>query len=349
MPRSDPEATARGYAEALPVIQQHASTVVCPGEPGLNCACRGGDKNLWNFLKWRWQRLFKEIPPASAYHFLLATNDPQFLRTNRSRATITWIGHSSLLVQLGGLNILTDPHFSERASPLTRFGPQRVVPAGLAFCELPAIDLVLISHNHYDHLDQITIRQLVQRQEGPRIRFVVPVGLGRLLNKWGARHVTELAWWDSLTTGPAMITAVPVQHWSRRGPFDGNQTRWAGFVVEAGGLRFFFNGDSGYSDAFKEIRNRLGAIDVAALPIGAYEPRWFMKDHHMDSEEAVQAHLDLEAGLSIALHWGTFILTDEALDQPPRRLQGVLRDRAIPESDFRVLQHGETLLLDGLF
>jgi len=307
---------------------------------------RSDDKNFWNFLKWRWQRLFKNLPPASAYDFPAGHHDPHFLQNNRSRPTATWIGQAPLLIQLGGLNLLTDPHFSSRASPVAWWGPQRVVPPGLALADLPNIDLVLISHNHYDHLDESSIRRLLQRPEGPQIRFVVPPGIAKLLIRWGAQRVTELAWWENLPIDRAEVTAVPVQHWSRRGLSDHCESGWAGFLVAAGGLRLLFVGDSGYADVFRQVRRRLGAVDIAALPIGAYEPRWFMRDHHMNPEEAVQAHLDLGADLSLALHWGTFILTDEPLDEPPQRLAAALRAQGIPAQRFPVLRHGETLLLD---
>lgn len=313
--------------------------------PGVDATC---GKTLRDLLRWRGQRLFKQTPTAADYDFPLGANDPDFLRANRSKPTITWIGQSTLLLQLAGLNLLTDPHFSKRASPFTCCGPQRVVPPGLALDDLPPIDLVLISHNHYDHLDRATIRRLLQRPEGARIRFVVPAGLGKTLQCWGARQITQLDWWQDLSVGPAVVSAVPVAHWSRRGLFDNCKTGWAGFVIEAGGLRCFFAGDSAYSEAFSQIRRRCGLIDLAALPIGAYEPRWFMKDHHMNPAEAVQAHLDLDATLSLALHWGTFILTDEPLDQPPQRLQQELRQRSLPSGAFRVLRHGETLSLDRL-
>lgn len=310
--------------------------------------CRNDDKNLGNFLRWRWQRLWKKIPAAADYDFPLADNDPHFLQTNRSRPTATWIGQSSLLIQLGGVNLLTDPHFSLRASPLPWLGPRRVVPPGLALADLPAIDGVLISHNHYDHLDKATIRQLLQRPEGPRIQFVVPEGLGELLAKWGAAQIRELPWWESRQMAAAKITAVPVRHWSRRGLTDHCASGWAGFLVDAGGFRLLFIGDSAYSDVFGEIRRRLGTVDIAALPIGAYEPRWFMRNHHMNPDEAVRAHRDLGADTSLALHWGTFILTDEPLDEPPQRLGAALRDQKLPHHQFRVLQHGETVFLDTL-
>jgi N-acyl-phosphatidylethanolamine-hydrolysing phospholipase D len=303
-------------------------------------------KSFRDFLRWRWERRRKEIPGPSAYDFPLAENDPPFLRGNRVLTTVTWIGQSTLLVQAGGVNILTDPHFSERASPLSWAGPKRVVPPGLSLEELPPIDLVLISHNHYDHLDDWSVRRLAARPGAEQTLFVAPLGLGSWLKERGARRVAEIDWWEEHSEGATTITAVPVQHWSRRGFFDGFATLWAGFVVETGPFRFFFNGDSGYSPDFAEIGRRLGPFDLAAQPIGAYEPRWFMAPYHMTPEEALQAHLDSGANLTVALHWGTFILTDEPLDEPPRRLSQALIEQKVSPESFRVLRHGETLILN---
>ncbi len=325
-----------------------------PGhDPALPHHTESGFRNLHHtdrkkfseFLRWRWERWRKEVPGPEAYDFPQAENDPEFLRNNRTLATVTWIGQSTLLVQVGGVNILTDPHFSERASPLSWAGPKRVAPPGLALEDLPPIDLVLVSHNHYDHLDDRTIRFLAARPGGDRTLFVAPLGLRSWLEKRGVSRVAEMDWWEERREGAATITAVPVQHWSRRGFFDGFATLWAGFVVQIGEFRFFFNGDSGYSPDFLEIGRRLGPFDLAAQPIGAYEPRWFMAPYHMTPEEALQAHLDSASRLSIALHWGTFILTDEPLDEPPRRLARALAEREIPAESFRVLRHGETLIM----
>jgi L-ascorbate metabolism protein UlaG (beta-lactamase superfamily) len=298
-----------------------------------------------DFLKWRWQRLFADIPGPEAYHFPLAANDPAFLRGNRTKNTLTWIGHATLLLQAGGKNILTDPHFSKRASPVQWAGPQRVAAPGIALDDLPAIDIVIISHDHYDSLDTQTVRLLAGRPGGEQTRFFVPLGLKRWFTDLGISRVTELAWWQSHGETGLTVTAVPAQHWSKRRLFGKDDALWCGWVVAAGDFRFLFVGDSGYSPIFKEIGRRLGLFDLAAIPIGAYEPRWFMKRHHVNPEEAVQVHLDVGAGKSVAMHWGTFILTDEPLDEPPGRLKQALVEKGLAPESFIVLRHGETIFL----
>lgn len=297
---------------------------------------------MGDFLRWRWRRFQKEIPPAEAYDFSLASGEAPGVDT------LTWVGQSTLLLRFGELALLTDPHFSDHASPLSWAGPKRVVPPGLSLGALPAIDLVLVSHNHYDHLDTETVRRLVERAGGEETWFIAPKGLKKWFSGKGVERVTELDWWEERRLGDATVTAVPVQHWSKRSLFNGFETLWAGYIVEAGEITFFFDGDSGYSPHFKEIRQHLGPIDLAALPIGAYAPRWFMKPYHMTPEEAVQAQADLGGPVSVALHWGTFILADEPLDEPPRRLRAELDRRGLPEDRFRVLQHGETLAFETL-
>ena len=297
-----------------------------------------------DFLKWRWQRLWKNIPTPSAYDFPVASNDPEFLRSNRTVTTLTWIGHATVLLQLDGQNILTDPHFSKRASPVSWAGPKRVVPPGLSLEELPLIDLVLISHDHYDALDDTTIKALFRREGGERTMFFVPLGLKDWFRRRGIDRVIELDWWQNRFHHGLEVVAVPVQHWSKRSPFARNQTLWAGWVVRSTNFSFFFAGDSGYTAHFKEIGQKYGPFDLAAIPIGAYEPRWFMKKHHMNPEEAVMVHQDVLARKSVAIHWGTFILTDEPLDEPPRALAKSLQDQGIGADQFLVLKHGETIM-----
>jgi len=299
-----------------------------------------------DFLKWRWQRLRQNRPEPEACGFPLAENDPAFLRSNTDKVTLTWIGHATLLLQLDGKNILTDPVFSQRASPVQWAGPKRVVPPGLAFENLPPIDMVVISHDHYDALDKPTIVKLHQRKGGADTVFFVPLGFKNWFRDLGVRNVVELDWWEARPQKGLIITAVPVQHWSKRGLFSRNKTLWAGWVIRSERFRFFFSGDSGYTPHFKEIGARMGPFDLAAIPIGAYEPRWFMGRHHMNPEEALQAHEDIKAKKSIGIHWGTFILTDETLDEPPQRLGAALKRKKNPVPDFVVLKHGQTIVLD---
>ncbi|MDP2647603.1 MAG: MBL fold metallo-hydrolase, partial [Desulfobacterales bacterium] len=257
--------------------------------------------------------------------------------------TLTWIGHATMLLQLKGINILTDPQYSERASPFQWTGPRRVVPPGLALDKTPPIHLVIISHDHYDSLDRPSLRKLYARKGGGETTFLVPLGLKRWFEAEGIRRVIELDWWDQYDYRDLKITAVPVQHWSQRRPFERNKTLWAGWVVQSADFRFFFAGDTGYAGIFKEIGSKLGPFDLSAIPIGAYEPRWFMRTFHVNPREAVRIHLDVRSKKSVAMHWGTFPLTDEPLDEPPGKLAEALKELRVPEEAFQVLQHGETL------
>jgi N-acyl-phosphatidylethanolamine-hydrolysing phospholipase D len=301
---------------------------------------------FFDFLKWRWNRLWKNTQRPEKYHFPLARNDPAFLKTNHEKITLTWIGHATVLLQLAGRNILTDPHFSKRASPVQWAGPQRVVPPGISLEDLPPIHIVVISHDHYDSLDKQTIIRLRKRKGGEQTLFLVPLGLRGWFNRLGISRVIELDWWDQHEQGPLRIVAVPVQHWSKRGLFTRNKTLWAGWVILTDNFRFFFVGDTGYSPLFREIGRKLGPFDLTAIPIGAYEPRWFMADHHITPEESLQIHQDVGSEKSVAIHWGTFILTDEPLDEPPKRLHRARREKRFLEEDFLILKHGETILLN---
>jgi L-ascorbate metabolism protein UlaG (beta-lactamase superfamily) len=260
--------------------------------------------------------------------------------------TVTWIGHATILLQMEGYNILTDPHFSKRASPVQWAGPERVAPLGLALEDLPPIDIVVISHDHYDSLDEQTIKKLRQRPGGEKTRFYVPLGLKNWFAIRGVDKVVVMDWWDRHQDGNLEIIAVPVQHWSKRSIFSRNKTLWAGWVINADALRFIFIGDTGYTAHFKEIWEKLGPFDLAAIPIGAYEPRWFMAKHHVNPAESVQIHKDIGSKKSVAIHWGTFILTDEPLDEPPKKLAAALQENQIPAEDFLVLKHGQTIILD---
>jgi L-ascorbate metabolism protein UlaG (beta-lactamase superfamily) len=255
---------------------------------------------------------------------------------------VTFVGHATFLIQVGTTNVLIDPVYSQRASPLSFAGPRRARAPGVPFDDLPAISLVLLSHNHYDHCDLGTL-QLLERRFHPPV--VTPLGNGRLLRSAGFRQVEEIDWWVAASAAPLPITLTPAQHFSARGPFDRNRALWGGFLIEAGGLRILHAGDSGYGPHFREIAERLGPIDLALLPIGAYEPRWFMKDIHMNPAEAVQAHLDLAARQSIAMHFGTFQLTPEGIDEPVRELANALRERGVPAERFRIVEVGESMRL----
>jgi L-ascorbate metabolism protein UlaG (beta-lactamase superfamily) len=263
-------------------------------------------------------------------------------RPGPDEVVITFIGHATFLIQVAAANVLIDPVYARRASPFSFAGPRRARAAGVRFDDLPPISLVLLSHNHYDHCDLDTLRLLERRFHPP---VVTPLGNGRLLRSAGFRLVEEIDWWETASAAPLPITLTRAQHFSARGPFDRNRALWGGFLIEAGGQRILHAGDSGYGPHFREIAARLGPIDLALLPIGAYEPRWFMKDIHMNPAEAVQAHLDLAARGSIAMHFGTFQLTPEGIDEPVRELAEALREHGVPAERFRAVEVGESVWL----
>lgn len=246
--------------------------------------------------------------------------------------SLTWVGHATWLVRLGGRAIVTDPVWSERLGP----GIRRNVAPGLSL-EDAAPDVVLVSHNHRDHLDAPSIERI-----GARAVYVVPEGLGSFFARRGARDVRELAWWADTEVGGARVTFVPSQHWSQRGAADQNETLWGGFVVEGEGRSVYFAGDTAYFSGFKEIGRRFPDLDAALLPIGAYDPEWFMRQQHMNPDDAMAAYRDLGARLLCAMHWGTFKLTDEPLDEPPRLLEAARVREGVPEDRVWVAAIGET-------
>lgn len=250
---------------------------------------------------------------------------------------LTWIGHAAFLVRMDGATFLTDPIFSRRASPLSFAGPARLVEPGVPLDALPKVDFVLLSHDHYDHADLPSIRALAARGA----RFFVPRGLGPLVRAAGG-EVTEREWWESAEVGPLRVHCVPARHFSGRGLTDRGRTLWAGWVVQGPSRRFYHAGDTGYFDAFAEIGRRLGPIDLAALPIGAYLPASIMRPVHMDPEEAVQAALDVASRTTVGMHWGTFDLTEEPLDEPPRRFRAEAARRGLAEDHVWVLAVGES-------
>lgn len=308
-----------------------------------------GGKPLSELLQWFADRAREGLPkpPTTVfpnYQFDLAKPDLEFLAKNRSAVTATWVGHATMLLQVGGLNIITDPHFSERAGPVQFAGPKRIAPLPVTLDQLPRIDIVLISHNHYDHLDTNSIKRLVAQPGGEPL-FLAPLGVDLWLKARGAQRVERFDWWDEKELLGARIGFVPAQHWSSRSPFDRNATLWGGFVVRKDDYSIYFAGDSGYSKDFADIGARYGGFDLALIPVGAYEPRWFMKDQHVNPEEAVRAHRDVRSRLSIGIHWGTFELTDEPLDQPVKDLREAMTKQSIASEAFVLFKHGETRVL----
>ena len=256
----------------------------------------------------------------------------------------TWIGHSSFLLRVGRFTLLTDPVFALHAGPFGRFGPRRVRSPGIRLDALPPVELILQSHNHYDHLDPAAHAELA-RAHAPMV--VTALGNRRYLPAPSRPRVSELDWWEAHEPLLGLrITAVPAQHFSARTPWDRDRALWCGFVVEAEGRSVYFAGDSGYGAHFAEIGRRFPGIDVALLPIGAYEPRWFMGPVHVDPAQAVQAHLDLGARTSVAMHFGTFQLTDEGIDAPVEELRTELDRRGIAHDGFRVPTTGGTITLE---
>jgi N-acyl-phosphatidylethanolamine-hydrolysing phospholipase D len=316
-------------------------------------------RSLADVLRWKWAAARHGLPPAPATPAPRVAPDLAFLGANAAAGAamapaVTWIGHASVMAQLGGLTLLTDPIFSERASPLPFAGPKRQVAPGLALAELPHIDLVLVSHNHYDHLDGPSVDTLAAQAGGAPL-FIVPLGLKPWLAARGIANAIELDWWQThriaTPAGAVDVMLSPAQHWSARGLADRMATLWGGFAVFAPDCHLFFAGDTGYSRDFDDLRERVaerqtpalgGGFDIALLPIGAYEPRWFMATQHVNPAEAVKIHRDLRAKRSLGVHWGTFQLTDEALDEPPRAMVREAQAAGLEDGAFFVLAVGET-------
>jgi L-ascorbate metabolism protein UlaG (beta-lactamase superfamily) len=259
-------------------------------------------------------------------------------RVGPGELRVTFVNHSTVLVQMDGFNALTDPIWSERCSPFSWAGPRRARPPGLRWEDLPPIDAVLISHNHYDHLDVATLQRLVQ---GHRPRIYAALGNGALLTSRGIRVTAELDWWQSADLAPGLkLTSVPSQHFSNRSITDRNRALWTGFVIQGGAGAVYFAGDTARGPHFEQIRSRLGPIRLALLPIGAFRPEWFMSPVHMSPSEALRAHQLVGAATSVAIHFGTFQLGDDGIDEPVQVLHQEMQ-RLSPPPRFWVLGFGE--------
>jgi L-ascorbate metabolism protein UlaG (beta-lactamase superfamily) len=254
----------------------------------------------------------------------------------------TWIGHSTVLIQTAGLNILTDPFFSKRASPFQFAGPKRIRDPGISIEGLPPIDLILLSHNHYDHLDAPALAAL-KNVHNPKL--ITTLNNGRYVKNYPC---TELDWRQSFEFGEVRITLMPALHWSKRSVYDTNKALWGAFVIETAGGIIYFAADTGYGtgETFREVKTKFGAPRLSLLPIGAYKPRWFMKPQHMNPDEAVQAHLDLGSAKSLAIHHGTVQLTDEAVDAPVLALAEAMARRKIEKADFIVSEIGQSIKIE---
>lgn len=299
---------------------------------------------LADFFKWK-----SASPKVERIAFPISKQVVNPKDKREPQNAVTWIGHATFLIEYAGLNILTDPHFSKRASPVQWAGPARTTQPALSIEDLPHIDVVVVSHDHYDHLDLNSVRALKQKQASKPPMYMVPLKVGRWLSRQGIKDWIELDWWQSTKHLGWQFTSVPVQHFSGRGAIQ-NNTLWAGWVLEApesSPYRLLFVGDSGYSSDFKEIGRRFAPFDLSLIPIGAYEPRWFMREVHVNPEEAVRIHLDVGSKKSIAMHWGSFILTDEPMDQPPLHLQQAKQKLNVEDSEFVVVDHGARIPIHG--
>jgi N-acyl-phosphatidylethanolamine-hydrolysing phospholipase D len=319
----------------------------------------GGFRNPWpggaqvgaaGLFRWLVQRVVNGRPPLPDPSVFPRRASSFFSpRAPRDGLTLTWVGHSTFLIQAGGLNLVTDPMWSRRASPVQFAGPRRLVGPGVDLPDLPPLDGVLISHNHYDHLDARTVRLLAERH--PQARWLAPLGLSSLLRRFGARQILELDWWEATRIDDVFISATPACHFSARGMGDRDRTLWCGWSVAAPAKRVFFAGDSGLHPEFRAIGDRYGPFHAALIPIGAYDPQWFMNPVHMNPEQAVLAYRALyearpplpeRPALMVPMHWGTFRLTDEPMEEPPVRAAAAWRAAGLDPANLWIPAHGET-------
>jgi N-acyl-phosphatidylethanolamine-hydrolysing phospholipase D len=255
-----------------------------------------------------------------------------------SVAQITWVGHATFLIQVGGKNILTDPIWSERASPLSFVGPKRHTRPGIEWKDLPPIDICLVSHTHYDHLDRPTIKRL-----GNKTHYIIPTNMTEWFRQLDITNTTELGWWKNERIGDITITSVPANHWSKRNLFGTGGAGWGGYIIESEASTIYFAGDTGaHEEYFKEIGKRFPHIDLSLIPIGAYHPQWIFGRYHVDPRGAVKIHKEVGSKQSFGMHWGTFKLTREPLDEPPKLLLEEVSKASLPKDEFTTMQIGET-------
>jgi N-acyl-phosphatidylethanolamine-hydrolysing phospholipase D len=326
-------------------------------KPAAHRARDGSFRNPWpesephglrDLLRWareRRRRTRAATPRQGA--FPVSTPIVSYPRAKETELAATWIGHSTVLLQIGGINVLTDPVFSQRAFPVQWAGPRRIMDPALSIDALPPLDVVMLSHNHYDHLDRSSVKRIARAH--PRATWVVPLGLGAYIRPWGAREIVELDWWQEVALGNLRVAATPARHFSARRIGDRNKSLWCGFAFAADGRRIYFAGDTAFHPEFGEISARCGPFDLLLIPIGAYDPRWFMERVHIDPEQAIRVYQDLVAPhagkplpLMLGIHWGTFRLTDEPLEEPPRRIVARWRDVGLPENRLWIARFGET-------
>jgi len=321
---------------------------------------RETNKDMWSVMTWMMngdpdtaetRDLFADVVTTDSRELIKCATVDHTSVNSIGTNHITWIGHATCLMHVDGMRILTDPMFSTYASAIQGLGPKRYMPPALEVEELPPVDVVLLSHTHYDHLDAGSAKRL-----GNAPLWIVPLGVKQSLENFGINNVVELDWWQTCTmeiekksgNGAATLeaTLTPAKHWTARSPFDKNTGLWGSFCVHSvtSGVRIFFGGDSAYCDVFKQIGERHGPFDLALLPIGAYKPRWFMKDVHCSPEEAVYMHTDLGAKQTLGVHWGTFHLADEDYIEPALDLARARTAAGLTSRDVFTLRHGDTLI-----
>jgi L-ascorbate metabolism protein UlaG (beta-lactamase superfamily) len=308
-----------------PISDHFDGTVFRNPEPVSHASIWKGLRYFFTTSPGPWD-VWRENPPASE------------IRERSRELRVTFINHATTLLQIDSLNILTDPTYSLRASPLAWIGPTRKHAPGIPLEELPPIDLVILSHNHYDHTDLPTLDSLATRYDP---QFIVGLGCGDLLKEIGITRIQELDWGASAQFGSISITGEQCRHFSGRGWSDRQKTLWMSYVIAGASSTVYFAGDTGYGSQFTSAGKRYGGFDLAMLPIGAYNPRWFMQTLHLNPEEAVMAHKELRARNSMGIHFGTFKLSEESQDDPIKDLATVKRERGIDEADFRTLYPGE--------
>ena len=301
-------------------------------------------------LRWRREARGANLPPDPDPRDLpVVRSDVARPRAAMSELRTTWLGHSTFLIQLAGLNFLTDPQLSDRASPVRWAGPKRVLPPPLSIDALPPIDAVLLSHDHYDHLDELTVRRLAARF-GDALEWFTPLAYRDWFASRGVKRVTELDWWGEAGirtgTGEARVRCLPAQHWTSRSPFSRLRRLWCSWAVAGEVRSVYFGGDSGWFPEYRRIGEAAGPFDLTLLPIGAYKPRWFMEASHMNPEDAVRAFLELGGGGTMGgMHWGTFRLTDEDPLEPPLRTREAWKAAGLSEARLWIPRHGETLVV----
>ena len=279
------------------------------------------EKSFQDLLKWATDDIETKID------YIEISNDWESLDFEKDDNYGVWVGHSTFLIKKNGITILTDPVFSDRASPFKNIGPKRLIPPAIPLKKLPEIDFITISHNHYDHLDIRSLKDLYLLNSSTI--FLVPAGDKKLLERQKIENVYEYEWWEGYLSDELKITFTPVQHWSKRGLFDRNKSLWGGWYFEFNDFSIFHAGDTGYSEDFKSTRMKLGSPKYAFIPIGAYDPEWFMAESHVNPEDAVQIMLDLGAENSFGMHWATFKLTDEDTLEPRERLDAEVKNKKI--------------------